>query len=58
MISVKDKDIMMKRGAFLQTIQNHKKQANAHQNAVFSSTQQRFKAGSPTYEDPGQLYAN
>lgn len=49
---------MMKRGAFLQTIQNHKKQANSHQNAVFSSTQQRFKNTTPKYDEPAQLYAN
>ena len=48
MISVKDRDVMQKREAFLQTIQAHKETSNAHQNAVFNSTAQRFaspKAG-------------
>lgn len=42
MISVKDREIMNKREAFLQTIQTHKEMANTHQNAVFTSAQKRF----------------
>ena len=42
MISVKDQEVMQKRDAFLYTINQHKKLAQTHQNAVFSSTKGRF----------------
>ena len=42
MISVKDKDVALRRTAFLQTIQHHKSQASNHQGHVFSSTVNRF----------------
>ena len=55
MISVKDEDVMNKRIAFLNTIQSHKDKASQHQNAVFSSTQDRFRASTmddKTYKVP------
>ena len=36
---------MQKRDAFLYTINQHKRLAQTHQNAVFSSTKGRFEAG-------------
>ena len=50
MISVKDKDVEMRRSAFLQTIQYHKSQASKHSNAVFSSTSGRFGKNTNTIE--------
>ena len=51
MISVKDRDVMKKRQAFLKTIQYHKDQANSHQNAVFASTKDRFGSTKKERED-------
>lgn len=42
MISVKDREISLKRQAFRETINLHKKYANTHANAIFSSTTDRF----------------
>lgn len=42
MISVKDKDISIKRQAFRETINMHKRFASTHKNAIFSSTTDRF----------------
>ena len=47
MISVKDQEVMQKRDAFLFTINQHKKLAQTHQNAVFSSTKTRFESPPP-----------
>ena len=62
MISVKDQEVMQKRDAFLYTINQHKKLAQTHQNAVFSSTKGRFDAGAEGYsgdslaQSPGGAY--
>lgn len=50
MISVKDQEVMQKRDAFLYTINQHKKLAQTHQNAVFSSTKGRFDLSQPIPE--------
>lgn len=42
MISVKDREITLKRQAFRETINMHKKYANTHSNAVFTSATDRF----------------
>jgi len=47
MISVKDKEVVGKRQAFLETIQMHKKQWNTHQNACFASAIPRGAKPSP-----------
>jgi len=61
MISVKDQEVMQKRDAFLYTINQHKKLAQTHQHAVFSSTQGRFEAGdayatASMAQSPGAAY--
>lgn len=58
MISVKDKDVEMRRSAFLQTIQHHKDVANKHQSAVFSSTAGRFGNSTSITNDDSMMREN
>lgn len=55
MISVKDKEVVSKRQAFLETIQMHKKQWNTHQNACFSSGNPRLPKPTPAERERMQL---
>lgn len=55
MISVKDQEVMQKREAFLFTINQHKKLAQTHQNAVFSSTKTRFDPNALPGLDGGEM---